>query len=80
VIGMGGEEARSVAVGGRVLLMRPPDILIFMQMAHHVATCMHYTGLDPFTREEVYVARHLRDGKLQRGDAVLQAREPLPGA
>jgi hypothetical protein len=31
-----------------------------------VATCMYYTGIDPFTREEVYVARGLRDRKLQR--------------
>ena len=35
-----------------------------------IATCMYYTGLDPFTGQEVYVARHLRDRKLQR--ALLQ--------
>jgi uncharacterized protein DUF3362 len=28
---------------------------------------MYYTGLDPFTGEEVYTARNLRDRKLQRG-------------
>ena len=27
---------------------------------------MYSTGLDPFTGEEVYIARHLRDRKLQR--------------
>jgi hypothetical protein len=31
-----------------------------------IATCMYYTGLDPFTKEPVYVARHLRDRRLQR--------------
>ena len=28
---------------------------------------MYYTGIDPFTKEEVYVAKGLRDRKLQRG-------------
>jgi hypothetical protein len=39
-----------------------------------VATCMYYTGLDPFTGAEVYTARHLRDRKLQR--ALLQFFKP----
>ncbi|MCI0376049.1 MAG: DUF3362 domain-containing protein [Gemmataceae bacterium] len=39
-----------------------------------VATCMYYTGIDPFTKEEVYVARALRDRKLQR--ALLQFFKP----
>src|SRR3954451_10949874 len=45
-----------------------------MQMTSDVATCMYYTGLDPFTGEEVYTARHLRDRKLQR--ALLQFFKP----
>jgi hypothetical protein len=35
---------------------------------------MYYTGIDPFTGQEVYVARHLRDRKLQR--ALLQFFKP----
>src|SRR6202008_1706610 len=27
---------------------------------------MYYTSFDPFTKQEVFVARHLRDRKLQR--------------
>jgi len=54
--------------------MRTPDILTFMQTAGDIATCMYYTGLDPFTGQEVYVARHLRDRKLQR--ALLQFFKP----
>src|SRR5260370_37172038 len=27
---------------------------------------MFYTGMDPFTKQEVYIARNLRDRKLQR--------------
>jgi hypothetical protein len=30
-----------------------------MQIAADVATCMYYTGIDPFTKEQVYVARAL---------------------
>jgi hypothetical protein len=48
--------------------------LVFMRMAIDIATCMYYTGLDPFTGREVYVARHLRDRKLQR--AILQFFKP----
>ncbi|HJT78500.1 MAG TPA: DUF3362 domain-containing protein [Gemmataceae bacterium] len=39
-----------------------------------VATCMYYTGIDPFTKQEVYVARQLRDRKLQR--ALMQFFKP----
>ncbi len=49
-------------------------MLNFMRMAIDIATCMYYTGLDPFTGEDVYVARHLGDRKLQR--ALLQFFKP----
>ena len=39
-----------------------------------VATGMYYTGIDPFSKQEVYVARTLRDCKLQR--ALLQFFKP----
>jgi hypothetical protein len=35
---------------------------------------MYYTGIDPFTKQEVYVARYLKDRKLQR--ALLQFFKP----
>jgi hypothetical protein len=56
------------------LVMRSPDIVYFMWMASDIATCMYHTGLDPFTGEEVYTAKHLRDRKLQR--ALLQFFKP----
>src|SRR5437762_6792166 len=40
--------------------------VVFMQTARDIATCMYYTGIDPFTKQEVYIARTLRDRKLQR--------------
>ena len=35
---------------------------------------MYYSGIDPFTKEEVYIARNPRDRKLQR--ALLQFFKP----
>jgi hypothetical protein len=55
-------------------VIRSPDILIFMRIARDVATCMCYTGLAPFTGEDVYTARHLSDRKLQ--PALLQFFKP----
>src|SRR5437763_7781419 len=39
-----------------------------------IATCMYYTGIDPFTGQEVFVARGLRDSKMQR--ALMQFFKP----
>src|SRR4051812_24455136 len=43
-------------------------------MAPDVATCMYGTGVGPFRGQEVYVARGLRDRKMQR--ALMQFFKP----
>jgi uncharacterized radical SAM protein YgiQ len=53
---------------------RPDQVQDFIPAPMDVATAMYYTGLDPFTRKPVYVARHLRDRKLQR--ALMQFFQP----
>jgi radical SAM superfamily enzyme YgiQ (UPF0313 family) len=53
---------------------RPDQVQDFIPAPFDVATCMYYTGIDPFTKEEVYVARGLRDRKLQR--ALMQFFKP----
>jgi len=45
-----------------------------VQVVPDTATCMYYTGLDPFTGQEVHVARGLRDRKMQR--ALMQFFKP----
>jgi len=35
-------------------------------MSYDIATCMYYTGIDPFTKQEIYVAKGLRDRKMQQ--------------
>jgi hypothetical protein len=43
-------------------------------MVRDVATRVFYTGIDPFTKQKVYVTQHLRDRKLQR--ALMQYFKP----
>ena len=45
-----------------------------MQMTHDIATCLWHTGLDPFTKKPVTVARGMRDRKMQR--ALMQFFKP----
>jgi uncharacterized radical SAM protein YgiQ len=45
---------------------RPDQVQDFIPAPFDVATCMFYTGIDPFTKQEVYVANGMRDRKMQR--------------
>jgi hypothetical protein len=49
-----------------MLAARRSDILISMQMTDEIATARFWTGIDPFTKQEVYVAKGLKDRKMQR--------------
>jgi uncharacterized radical SAM protein YgiQ len=53
---------------------KPDQVQDFIPAPFDIATCMYHTGLDPFTGDEVYIAKHLRDRKLQR--ALLQFFKP----
>ncbi|HMC67376.1 MAG TPA: DUF3362 domain-containing protein, partial [Gemmataceae bacterium] len=53
---------------------RPDQVQDFIPAPLDIATSMYYTGIDPFTKQEVYVARGLRDRKLQR--ALMQCFKP----
>jgi hypothetical protein len=37
----------------------------FIRRAGDIATCIYYTGIDPFTKQQVYFAKGLRDRKLR---------------
>ncbi|HEV3257370.1 MAG TPA: DUF3362 domain-containing protein, partial [Gemmataceae bacterium] len=57
------------------------DLLIGDRLARHfpalprdIATALYYTGIDPFTKKKVYVAKGLRDRKMQR--ALMQFFKP----
>jgi uncharacterized radical SAM protein YgiQ len=53
---------------------RPDQVQDFIPAPFDIATCMYYTGLDPFTKQPVPVARGLKDRKLQR--ALMQFFKP----
>jgi uncharacterized radical SAM protein YgiQ len=53
---------------------RPDQVQDFIPSPFDIAACMYHTGLDPFTKKPVYVAKHLGDRKLQR--ALLQFFKP----
>ena len=57
-----------------MLAVCPSVILISMPMTPDIATALYYTGRDPFTGQEVYVAKGLRDRKMQR--ALMQFFKP----
>ena len=47
---------------------------LFPPAAFDIATCLYYTGIDPFTKKEVFVAKVLKDRKMQR--ALMQFFKP----
>jgi uncharacterized radical SAM protein YgiQ len=53
---------------------RPDQVQDFIPAPFDVATCMYHTGIDPFTKQQVYVAKGLRDRKMQR--ALMQFFKP----
>jgi uncharacterized radical SAM protein YgiQ len=53
---------------------RPDQVQDFIPAPFDLATCMYYTGLDPFTKKPVQIARGLHDRKLQR--ALMQFFKP----
>jgi uncharacterized radical SAM protein YgiQ len=53
---------------------RPDQVQDFIPAPLDIAGAMYHTGIDPFTRKPVFVARHLRDRRLQR--ALMQFFKP----
>jgi uncharacterized radical SAM protein YgiQ len=53
---------------------KPDQVQDFIPSPFDIAACMYHTGLDPFTKKPVHIAKHLRDRKLQR--ALLQFFKP----
>jgi hypothetical protein len=45
---------------------KPDQVQDFIPAPFDIATCMYHTGIDPFTGQEVFVAKGIRDRKMQR--------------
>jgi uncharacterized radical SAM protein YgiQ len=53
---------------------KPDQVQDFIPAPFDIATCMYHTGLDPFTKKPVQVAKDMRNRKLQR--ALMQFFKP----
>jgi uncharacterized protein DUF3362 len=55
-------------------ITRTVQINNHIRLTGDIATALYYTGIDPFTKQQVYVAKGLRDRKMQR--ALMQFFRP----
>ena len=53
---------------------RPDQVQDFIPAPFDIATALYYTGIDPFTKQQAYVAKGLKDRKMQR--ALMQFFKP----
>lgn len=68
------KEAIELAEFIRDLNYRPEQVQDFIPTPGSLSTCMYYTGINPLTNEQVYVARDIEEKRMQR--ALLQYRDP----
>ena len=64
--GSGVKEMIDLAIFLKARGYKPLQVQDFIPAPMDVATCMHFTGLDPLTMEPVETVQHLRDRKVQR--------------
>ncbi len=72
--GCGVDEMIELAVFLKQRGYRPRQVQDFIPAPMDVATCIHYTGLDPYTMKPVKTVNRLRDRQVQR--ALLQFFAP----
>jgi uncharacterized radical SAM protein YgiQ len=53
---------------------KPDQVQDFIPAPFDIATCMYYTGMDPFTKKPITIAKGLNDRKMQR--ALMQFFKP----
>ncbi len=68
------KEAVELASFLKKLGIRPEQVQDFYPTPGTISTCMYYTGFDPYTMKEVYVAKNPHEKALQR--ALLQYYNP----
>jgi uncharacterized radical SAM protein YgiQ len=72
--GSGVQEMIELALHLKKNGYRPRQVQDFIPAPMDVATCMYYTGLDPYTMKPVPVARKMKERQMQR--ALLQYFKP----
>ena len=64
--GSGLKEAIDLALFLKEEGLRPQQVQDFYPTPFSISTCMYYTGMDPFTLEEIYVATDPHEKAMQR--------------
>jgi len=72
--GCGLKEAVELAEYIRDLRYNPEQVQDFTPTPGSLSTCIYYTGINPFTKEKVYVPKSEEERQMQR--ALMQFRQP----
>lgn len=72
------ENAIELALFLKKMRIRPEQVQDFYPTPGTVSTCMYYTGLNPYTMEEVYVAKDPHEKALQRALLQYYQKEKAP--
>jgi radical SAM superfamily enzyme YgiQ (UPF0313 family) len=72
--GAGLNETLEMALELEEMDIHPEQVQDFIPLPMTVSGAMYYTGVDPFSNKPVYVAKGLRERKLQR--ALIQHKDP----
>ena len=68
------QDALNLSLALKVMRIYPEQIQDFIPLPMTVSGCMYYTQSDPFTGRRIYVAKGLRERRLQR--ALIQYKNP----
>lgn len=76
--GIGPEEAIELALYMKEHRLRPRQVQMFMPTPATIATAVFHSGIDPFTRQPVHVARGRKERSRQRALLFYWKREEWP--
>ena len=76
--GVGPEECIELALYMKREKLRPRQVQMFMPTPATLATAMYVSGVDPYTKEPVYVARGARERNRQRALLFYWKKEEAP--
>ena len=76
--GVGPEETIELALYMKKHKLRPRQVQMFMPTPSTIATATWFTGIDPYTRKEVYVAKGGRERSRQRALLFYWKKEEAP--
>ena len=76
--GTGPEESIELALYMKSQDLRPRQVQLFMPTPGTIATAMYVTGIDPYTKQKLYVARGAKERSRQRALLFYWKKEEWP--